>query len=165
MDRVRPIALLVALAVLSTSASVLAQGHVIDEGVEPRFMFVVSGSSGQVEDETLMLDGVSSVVYFSDRPARIAGHMSVTDFVTNWSATAGADSFAFDPPNAVLSVLGDDGEQDVVIELTDVEVDGDSLAFGIEVLSGVLPLGPFGPASLFIDDLLGSCSSGGPCSG
>ena len=151
------------LVPMSTQAQDL--DHVIDESETPTFLFVVSGSSGSVDGDSLTLQDVPAVIYFSDRPARVAGHMAVADFVANWSATADTDSFAFDPPNAVLSVLDEDGPVDIVIELSDADVDGDSLTFAIEVLDGTLPVGPFGSASVFIDDVLQSCASGGPCSG
>ncbi len=97
-----------------------------------------------------------SVIHISDRPARIAGHRSVEDFVAAWDQ--GEDSFAADPPNAVLSVLDPAGSStgstvqlDSVIELTSAEFDGEALRFGFTVLEGNPPEGTFGPASLFID--------------
>jgi hypothetical protein len=124
--------------------------HVINEsGDKTKILFVLSAASGSVEDGTLTLLGVHSVIYFSDRPARIAGHRSVEDFVAAWDE--GSDSFAADPPNATLSVLGAEAPEDVVIELTSAELDGDALRFGFTVLEGSPPEGAFGPASLFID--------------
>lgn len=53
---------------------------------------------------------------FSDRPNRIVVTETTQDFVSNW--TSGGDSFQVDPPNAVLVVLTDDQEDDVLeIEL------------------------------------------------
>ena len=127
----------------------LPLGHVIEESEEPEFLFVVSAGSGSVEDGTLTLVAVPSVVYFSDRPSRIAGHRSVEDFVAAWGQ--GEDSFSADPPNAVLSLLAAEGVKDSVIELSSAELDGDALRFGFDVIEGSPPEGAFGPASLFID--------------
>ena len=41
---------------------------------------------------------------FSDRPYRIYGHMKMSALLEQWDS--GPDSFAEDPPNAVLSTFG-----------------------------------------------------------
>ena len=64
--------------VLTATTAVLAD-HVIDESENPQFLFVMSAVSGSFDGETLTLTGVPSVVYFSDRPYRIAGHMSLEE--------------------------------------------------------------------------------------
>ena len=154
MRTTRPLILVCALLLALAPASALAQDpdHVIDGSQAPiELLFVMSAGSGSVEGDTLTLDAVPSVIYFSDRPARISGHMSVEDFVAGWDQ--GDDSFAADPPNGVISLLGaeDTVPQDSVIELTSAELDGDALRFGFIVLDGSLPEGAFGPASLFLD--------------
>jgi hypothetical protein len=45
---------------------------------------------------------------FSDRPNRIVSSVDTTNFIGNWSV--GSDSFATDPPNAVL-IVDDEVEQ------------------------------------------------------
>jgi len=70
--------------------------HVIDDSKEPRYLFVISGTSGSLDGDTLTLNGVPNVIYFSDRPARIAGHISLEKFVYSWNK--GSDSFKADPP-------------------------------------------------------------------
>jgi hypothetical protein len=57
------------------------QGHVLDETPIPQSLFVLSGTAGSIDGNRLYFQGVSPVIYFSDRPARIAGHLSVADFV------------------------------------------------------------------------------------
>ncbi len=134
-------------------ASVLAQDHVIEETAEPSLLLVVSAGSGSVEGDTLTLEGVPSVIYFSDRPVRTVGHRSIEAFVAAWGQ--GEDSFAADPPNAVLSLLDSDAVEDSVIELTSVELDGDALRFQFTLIEGSPPEGAFGPASLFMDPIVG----------
>jgi len=118
-----------------------------DEGVS--LLFVASAASGNVEGDTLTLDAVPAVLWFADRPDRGAGHIEPSDLADLW--TDGADSFADDPPNAVLSLLDEDTIADAVIELTDITADGVELAFTFELLDGELLDGPLGTASLFID--------------
>jgi hypothetical protein len=112
---------------------------------ESSFLFVLSGTSGSIDGDTLTLEGVPAIVTFSDRPERVA-----VDVPLEILAEAGA-AFADDPPNAALSVLGEEGVTNVVLELTDATVDGSTASFGYEVLAGDAPEGDFGPASLFVD--------------
>ncbi len=42
-----------------------------------------------------------STIYFTDRPARLAGHLLTTRFLPLWDE--GKDRFLRDPPNATLS--------------------------------------------------------------
>jgi hypothetical protein len=64
----------------------------------------------------------------------------------------GNDSFASDPPNATVSVLGKDGDgvRDAVVELKNPHMTGDQLTFDVRVLEGSLTGGD-GPAAVFID--------------
>ena len=136
-------------------ASNLMQQHVADESAEPDFLLVLNGRSGSIEGDKLALSGVPSVIYFSDRPARIAGQMTMKDFLDTWYK--GSDSFAIDPPNATLSLLGPEGPSDIVIELVSVSLGDDgSISFDIRVLKGTPPSGVFGAATLFIDGCQGN---------
>ena len=66
------------------------------------FLFVQKATSVTYADGKLTLAGVNPAnVMFSDRPERIAGHMTTARFVPFWSE--GSDSFLKDPPNATLS--------------------------------------------------------------
>jgi hypothetical protein len=112
------------------------------------FLFVASGISADVDADVLTLDGVESILNFSDRPHRVAFRTGPEEWEAIWDQ--GADSFAVDPPNAVL-VGGTPRPHEMVIELLDVTVAGDRLRFDIEVLDGQLPDGTLRPASLFID--------------
>jgi len=76
--------------------------------------------------------------------------MHTRKFVDEWGE--GENSFAEDPPNAVVSFL-EDGEsvpEDVTIVIRDPKLDGDTLMYKVEVLDGTLPA-KAGPCSLFID--------------
>ena len=123
---------------------------VIDDSKNTGFLFVISGTSGSLDGDTLTLNGVPNVIYFSDRPVRKAGHLSLEKFVEMWDK--GDDSFKADPPNATLSVLKIDGAKNVVVELISVEQKRHSVVFKVAVLDGMLPES-FKMTSLFIDIL------------
>src|SRR5207248_6967195 len=65
-------------------------------------------------------------LFFSDRPQRVVGHLSSRKFVDQWAE--GEDSFAQDPPNAVLSFLedGDTVPEEVTMTISDPHLDGRS---------------------------------------
>ncbi len=115
---------------------------------KPGYLFVISGTSGSLKGDTLTLNGVPSVIYFSDRPARKAGHISVTKFIDNWDNVP--ESFKSDPPNAVLSILSENGTENIVIELQNPSVEGNVISFKIKKLQGTA-LKEFQESSLFID--------------
>ncbi|MCH7518608.1 MAG: hypothetical protein IH964_06225 [Candidatus Dadabacteria bacterium] len=122
--------------------------HVIDDSKNLGYLFVISGTSGSLKGDTLTLNGVPNVLYFSDRPARNAGHLSVSEFIEMWNR--GSDRFKADPPNATLSVLTKDGANNVVVELMSVEQKRGSVVFILAVLEGTIP-GHFKTVSIFID--------------
>jgi hypothetical protein len=65
---------------------------------ELSFLYVQSADAGSFDGQRLMLDGVGTTLFFSDRPARVSGHIDTDMFLGAWGADAGADSFASDPP-------------------------------------------------------------------
>lgn len=114
-----------------------------------QFLFVQSATGIRYADGKLTLTGVSPVtVLFSDRPERIAGHITTAEFIPFWSE--GDDSFASNPPNADLSILEGDAMDNVVLTLRDPKLEGADLSYRVEVLEGEVPASG-GAASLFID--------------
>ncbi len=122
--------------------------HVIDDSKEPSYLFVISGTSGSLDGDTLTLNGVPNVIYFSDRPNRIAGQMSLSHFVEMWDK--GVDSFKADPPNATLSVLTKEGANNVVVEVMSAQQKSGSIYFKVVKLEGNVT-GSFEASTLFID--------------
>lgn len=120
-------------------------------------MFVQSATSGSFDGETLTLNGIGATSYFSDRPNRIVGHMHSKTFVGQWAE--GEDSFESNPPNAVLSVLDENGVNDATVVLSNPQIDGDRLSYQVKVLDGKPPMG-FETASLFIDGNAGAFVGG-----
>ncbi len=72
-----------------------------EEGERPSFLFVVNAQGGSYEGSELILSGVAEdVVFFSNRPQRIAGHQTMEVFVGLWDE---GSTFFVDPPNAALT--------------------------------------------------------------
>src|SRR2546429_8322648 len=93
-----------------------------------------------------------STLFFADRPQRVVGHLTSRKFVDQWGE--GEDSFAEDPPNAVISFLedGDAVPEEVTMTISDPQLEGDTLTYKVNVLDGTLPA-KAGPCSLFIDPI------------
>jgi hypothetical protein len=119
--------------------SVYAQQNENVTTSEPRLLGIQTAQSGSVSEvnattSTLELSDISDkTILFSDRPDRIISYVDTVDFIGNWSM--GPNSFATDPPNAVL-VLDDEQRQDLgIIELFNPEYDSEAntLKFDITV--------------------------------
>ena len=116
-------------------------------------MFVQTASGVRTDDGTMTLLGLTPhTIYFSDRPERIVGHITTHRFLQWWSE--GDDSFAVDPPNAVLAwgEPGTDAPEEAVVVISDPAVTEDGLQYHIQTLQGVPPA-TAGPCVLFIDPL------------
>ncbi len=164
----------------SPTASPQAESLGLAHGERTFYLFVQTASSGTWAPKdgeegvyTLTLNGLpAQTVYFSDRPERIVGTQSTTDFLN-------ALGFPADnPPNAALVTTTDAGEDILVIELFNpayTEGDGPegaTLTYDARILEnfyetnlgGVAELqsapdgmpAAFDGASLFIDD----CANG-----
>ena len=120
------------------------------EDIEALFV-QTAGSLTSDGEKLITLNGLSpSTIYFADRPQRQVGHMSTRRFVDLWDE--GDNSFAVDPPNAVLSFAEpeDRAPEEVVVTIRDPHLDNDSLRYEVSVLDGTLPKAT-GPCALFID--------------
>lgn len=141
-----------ATAVIVCTAPAFAQGdqapthEQVSQATE--FLFVQNTASGSFKDGRLTLEKGGPIIFFSDRPYRIFGHTDLEHFVTAWDK--GPDSFAENPPNAVLSLLGDQVESFVVVLSNPTLHDG-TITYTVQVDEGVIPES-FGAASLFIDN-------------
>ncbi len=123
----------------------------VEELEEIDAMFVQTAVGFDRTADRLTLRGVAPfTIYFSDRPERVVGHIGTSDFVEIWDA--GADSFEADPPNAVLafSEPGLPAPLDVVVTITDPDLDVDDLSYAMTILEGDLPRSASG-CTLFID--------------
>jgi hypothetical protein len=80
-----------------------------------------------------------ATLYFSDRPERVVGHLTTKQFIREWDL--GENSFAADPPNAVISFVedGDDTPEDAIVVLQDPVLESDTLTYTVTILEGSLP--------------------------
>jgi hypothetical protein len=130
----------------------------MSENTEPQVdeieaMFVQSARGLTSSDGTVTFHELPhSTLFFADRPQRVVGHLSSKKFVDQWGE--GENSFAADPPNAVVSFLEneDTPPEEVTVVLRDPQLDGYNLTYKIDVLDGTLPASS-GPCSLFIDPI------------
>lgn len=120
-------------------------------GPPTTFLFVHHAQSMTSKGDEVRLHGVAPLtLFFSDRPHRIAGHMTLEDAIELTSV--GDDSFLKDPPNAVLTMYDGDEPQDVVLILNKTVVDGPDVVLKVRVLDGELPA-EGKRCSLFIDTI------------
>jgi len=122
---------------------------------------VINADGATLEGQKLTLTGVSgNVVLFTDRPVRAAGQQATGQFIAQWGE--GPNSFAKDPPNATVSVLGGEtaGVADAVVVLKNPKLDGSTLVFDVDVLEGSLN-GAKGVAAVFVDGRGGGGGFGG----
>jgi hypothetical protein len=148
------------IAVAISSSAVVASSN----DPLPELLFVQSASGVVFKDSkpaTLILKNVSpTVIFFADRPQRVAGHVAMPGFLKAWNESS--ESFSDDPPNANLSIVGDGKVTNVVVELLNPQYDGSDLTYDVTVLEGELPA-TAGTTALFIDGLFsgGMVASGG----
>ena len=118
------------------------------------FLFVQTAHRVSFDNDVMTLHDVSpTTLFFSDRPERVTGHQGTNVFVENWSE--GKNSFANDPPNAALVILGDDDTEvtEIVVELKEPKYIDDKLSYSVTVLEGEMPSSG-GVSALFIDAII-----------
>ncbi len=134
----------------------------IVEADEIEALFVQTAHDVSYNDGKLTLHSLApTTLFFSDRPDRVTGHVTTNEFVDAWDK--GDDSFASNPPNAVLSIFHAEGVSDIVVELMSPALDGRQLTYDVIILDGEMPASG-GPSALFIDTVgrpLSPVSAGG----
>ena len=139
------------LAVLLTQAGI--RPNVTPAAENPKkadLLFVHNANHITTADGKLILKGVSpTILFFTDRPERIAGHMTNERYLNLWQED-GQDSFLADPPNATVSVFADDRAADMVVTLSNPKFNGADLSYDIRIIQGKLPE-KGGPGAVFID--------------
>ena len=133
------------------TGSAIAQAAEKNPPVE--LMFVQTSEKMVSDDKTLRLVNVGKqTLYFSDRPNRVAGNLTMPAYMDEWKAGAGPDDFASDPPNATLSVYepGNPVNALVVVEISRPVVEGNDLVYNYKLIEGKMPKSG-GESALFID--------------
>lgn len=119
----------------------------------PQLMFVQTADDLRADDTTLRLVNVGGqTLYFADRPERLAGHVPMSDYFKEWTAAAGPNNFAEDPPNATLSVYeaGKAENTVAVVEISEPVMEGNDLVYHYRLIEGPMPKSG-GATALFID--------------
>ncbi len=122
-----------------------------EEDISLLFVQTSHTMQADLDQHTLQIIDVSDqTLDFSDRPYRVSAHIPLSKFVDGWDK--GDDSFAENPPNAVLSVY--EGESDentlVVVTLLSPTTDGGDLIYSYEIVEGKMPASG-DVTALFID--------------
>ncbi len=77
------------------------------------YMFFQTANNAQLSqnaDKTYTLTITNpNISYFSNRPTRKAGVMTLTDFVKLWSNPSIKDNFSENPPNVAITVMPETG--------------------------------------------------------
>lgn len=143
---------------------------------DAEFMFIQTAESGElfkkINGYTLTLFDISpQVVYFSDRPYNIYGHLTALEWTYGIWEDKEVD-FKNNPPNASLVLFDDNGNtHEMIVQLNHIKyvANQNTMQYEITISSdyyeklvtksghtlGALPV-KFGNASLFIDDVVGS---------
>jgi hypothetical protein len=104
-------------------------------------MLFVQDAKAMVFDgsQLTLKDANPNIIFFCDRPVRTAGHMTRDAFMK--LVTEGENSFADNPPNAAVSIVGAKDEvTEVVVTLSKMpQVRGNDMVFPIKVIDGKLP--------------------------
>ena len=130
---------------------------VIDDSKNAQYLFTLASKSGTFEKDILTLKGVPLVVYFSDRPVRKSGHISLEEFIQMWDQ--GVDSFRDNPPNAELALFDKKRDEHAVVVLRNPKVAGNTISFEVEVIGETVPE-KFEHSTLFIDVGIGMSGAG-----
>ena len=156
LDRARRSAIrpgaIVAVALL---ASVSCAKSPAPAAEAPEFMFVQVAENVSVDTVamTVRLQKVAGqVIYFSDRPNRMAGHLTMAEYLSEWTPAAGKDNLGVDPPNATLSVYeaGAADNSVAIFTIANPRLDGPDMIYDYKLIDGHLPASG-GATALFID--------------
>ena len=118
-----------------------------------QLMFVQAADDFKADGKTLRLVNVGQqTLYFSDRPARIAGHLTMPAYLDEWKAGEGPDNFSSDPPNATISVYESGNHENTlaVVKISHPVIDGKDLVYNYKLINGTMPKAG-GATALFID--------------
>ena len=98
----------------------------------PSFLFVVSAGQAKIKKSktkgehvlAMNLPHINQIIMFSDRPNRIVKYINGDDLKKLWKQ--GSDSFASNPPNAVLSTSSMDAN---IVVLNGMKAKGNQVAY------------------------------------
>jgi hypothetical protein len=114
-------------------------------------LFVIRAQTMSYDGTHMVLRGTDpNITYFCDRPVREDGYLTIE--ALRGIMKEAENSFIENPPNAAVSVFGDDGSvSDAVVTLKRTpKVDGETFDFEVTVIDGQLPASG-GSVAVFVD--------------
>lgn len=82
--------------IIALSLGFLTSSIAQDKSGEVELLYVQNAHDVRVEKHKLTLKKIgATTIYFSDRPQRIAGHMTTTAFVAEWGKSAQCKPLCF----------------------------------------------------------------------
>jgi surface protein len=143
------------LALLIVACSTDDNNNVDDTQVE--WLYVHTAIEANATNSTTLVMPVTNDIFaFTDRPDREHKYISAEEFVSYWSEDA-TNSFQFDPPNAVLTSVDDNGVAEVEVVIINASTDGDNITYTIQNPK-LTDNATFEDVSLFVDG-----NGGDPC--
>ncbi|OGT47828.1 MAG: hypothetical protein A3E83_03120 [Gammaproteobacteria bacterium RIFCSPHIGHO2_12_FULL_41_20] len=160
------------IAVIAATADITSTKVSTEAKQKVSLLFVLRAETGVIaktdDGYTLTLQGVDDkVLYFSDRPVRKAGFITMTQLMNDWAK--GKNSFQANPPNAAIvhaSLKSNEKgvAQAIPVELTNPVATANGWLFHVADLHGKISIGSYHEVSVFIDDSLGFvCYGRGEC--
>ena len=136
------------LALLIVACSTDDNNNVDDTQVEWLYVHTAIEANA-TNSTTLVIPFTEDIFAFTDRPNREHKYISAEEFVSYWSEDA-TNSFQFDPPNAVLTSVDDDGVAEVEVVIIGASTDGDNITYTIQSPK-LTENATFQDVSLFVD--------------
>ncbi|MEX0385888.1 hypothetical protein [Spiribacter onubensis] len=141
------------IAAMAITGTMLTTAVFAADEDRAEWLFVHSADGVELVDETTLVVPLEREIFaFTDRPARDHLYLNAHEFVAIWND--GEDSFADDPPNAVLTWIENGEVQELEVELLDAEVEdhGRSVHYEIAVEGDASGPAEGIDAALYIDD-------------
>lgn len=148
------------ITAMATTGADLHAKVTTDTEQKASFMFVLRADTGVIAKAdggyTLTLKGMDDkVLYFSDRPVRKAGFITMTQFMADWAK--GNDSFKANPPNAAIvhAALKTNEKgiaQALPVELSNPVITANGWTFELKDLQGKISMGSYNGIIVLVDD-------------
>lgn len=146
--------------VLSLVMGAVQAGAQQDEDAAESRIFVKLAQEATLADGILTLHDVGgNMLWFSDRPFPYSGSMDIARLIE--ACHDGDDSFADNPPNAVLSGMSVDGKVAILVVLIAPRYEDNALSFRFAAITEVLP-NRLSNVVLMIDDIRTICPQFAP---
>lgn len=127
------------------SPSATSKAHVIDESRSPPYLFVINAKNGSFQKNLLTLDPAPVVIYFTDRPVRKAGNITLRKFKEEWDSDADGSTAI-----ATITWVTNNQMESTEIELSDMKIKRGKLTFMGKV-SKTPPPKSFKASTIFVE--------------